>query len=220
VNTWPSDLWALCILTNWYWNVGPGIWPLSIVRNSKLYYKTTFGKLDLFPSSSERRKKLPLQLYCSSCLGVEHNFYCVLSCYTCWTKPGVRCLWSCCYMTWVVQCLRLAFSKGPKWVDVSLFLTLGWKHPVSKTLFSNYLEFRTMVKVHKPSDSECYAPTLEPFRFYLSPLIKVQRAKMPRSQIVQPQRLQYLWHASIDRHSLQSQLPLPFSVPYNHMCCM
>jgi hypothetical protein len=30
----------------------------------------------------------------------------------------------------------------------------------------SYLEFRTMDKVHKPSDSECYTPSSEPFRFY------------------------------------------------------
>jgi hypothetical protein len=33
--------------------------------------------------------------------------------------------------------------------------------------FFNYLEFRTMDKVQKPSDSECYAPSSEPFKIYL-----------------------------------------------------
>jgi hypothetical protein len=33
--------------------------------------------------------------------------------------------------------------------------------------FSTYLEFRTMGKVQKPSDSGCYSPPSEPFTFYL-----------------------------------------------------
>jgi hypothetical protein len=32
--------------------------------------------------------------------------------------------------------------------------------------FSIYLEFRTMNKANKPSDSERYTPSSEPFRFY------------------------------------------------------
>jgi hypothetical protein len=31
---------------------------------------------------------------------------------------------------------------------------------------SGYFEFPMMGKVRKPSDSECYAPSSEPFRFY------------------------------------------------------
>jgi hypothetical protein len=38
--------------------------------------------------------------------------------------------------------------------------------PVSETLFSSYLEFRTMDKVQKPTHSECYTPSSEPVRFY------------------------------------------------------
>jgi hypothetical protein len=30
-----------------------------------------------------------------------------------------------------------------------------------------YLEFREMVKDHKPLDSECYAPSSDPIRFYI-----------------------------------------------------
>jgi hypothetical protein len=39
--------------------------------------------------------------------------------------------------------------------------------PVSETLFFSNLQFWTMEKVHKPSNPECYAPSSEPFRFYL-----------------------------------------------------
>jgi hypothetical protein len=35
-------------------------------------------------------------------------------------------------------------------------------------MFSSYLKFRTMDKVHKPSDSECYTPSAEPFRTYIN----------------------------------------------------
>jgi hypothetical protein len=33
-----------------------------------------------------------------------------------------------------------------------------------KVVFSSYLELRTLDKIHNPSDSWCYAPSLEPFR--------------------------------------------------------
>jgi hypothetical protein len=33
-------------------------------------------------------------------------------------------------------------------------------------VFPTYLEFWTMNKVHKPSNSECYTPQSEPFRFH------------------------------------------------------
>jgi hypothetical protein len=39
-------------------------------------------------------------------------------------------------------------------------------NPVSETLFSIYLEFRTMANVQKPSNSQCYTPSVERFRFY------------------------------------------------------
>jgi hypothetical protein len=35
-----------------------------------------------------------------------------------------------------------------------------------RDVFSSYLEFPKMGKVQKPNDSECYAPSSEPFRFY------------------------------------------------------
>jgi hypothetical protein len=44
------------------------------------------------------------QLYLSSTLCMLHNFYCVLSSYLTSTQPDVRCLYSCCYMTWDVSC--------------------------------------------------------------------------------------------------------------------
>jgi hypothetical protein len=46
--------------------------------------------------------------------------YYIFSCYISWTHNGVRCLESCSYMTWIVQSLRSALSKGLNRVGVSL----------------------------------------------------------------------------------------------------
>jgi hypothetical protein len=45
-------------------------------------------------------------------------------------------------------------------------LTLSFR----KFVTSSYLEFQTMDKVQKPSDSEHYTPSSEPFRFYFNVL--------------------------------------------------
>jgi hypothetical protein len=51
----------------------------------------------------------------------------------------------------------LTFSKGPNRVSVSLLSHLKTEtDPVFETLFSSYLEFQAMDKVHKPSDSGIY----------------------------------------------------------------
>jgi hypothetical protein len=42
----------------------------------------------------------------------------------------------------------------------------GIKSNFRNIVFSSCLEFPAMDKVHKPSDSECYTPSSEPFRFY------------------------------------------------------
>jgi hypothetical protein len=47
--------------------------------------------------------------------------------------------------------------------------------PVSETLFSIYLEFLTMDRVHKPADSECYSPWPEAFEFYEKSDLVVRR---------------------------------------------
>jgi hypothetical protein len=64
-----------------------------------------------------------------------------------------------------VRRLMLDLSKGP--IRVGVFLPLpedGNRSSVQlpKRLFSSYLEFRTIGKVQKPSDSECYTPSSEP----------------------------------------------------------
>jgi hypothetical protein len=67
--------------------------------------------------------------------------------------------------------LRLALSKGPNRVGVSLHLRTE-RDPVSETscfffsFFSNYLRIRTMDKVRKPSNSMCYTPSAEPVRIF------------------------------------------------------
>jgi hypothetical protein len=61
-----------------------------------------------------------------------------------------------CYMTWIIQCLRLALSKGSNRVGVSLPSPEAGKmfnFPI--VVFSGYLEFGIIDKAHKPSDSDC-----------------------------------------------------------------
>jgi hypothetical protein len=41
----------------------------------------------------------------------------------------------------------------------------GNRSSFRNVVFYSYLEFRTMNKVQKPSDSDCYTPSSEPFRF-------------------------------------------------------
>jgi hypothetical protein len=54
-----------------------------------------------------------------------------------------------------VQLLRLALSKVPNRVGVSLPHLKTEADPVSETLFSRYFEFWTMNKAHNPSDCDC-----------------------------------------------------------------
>jgi hypothetical protein len=54
--------------------------------------------------------------------------------------------------------------KGPNSVGVFFPFTWGRKHPLSETSCFYSLEYRTMEKVQKPSNSVCYRPPSEPFR--------------------------------------------------------
>jgi hypothetical protein len=49
-------------------------------------------------------------------------------------------------------------------------------------MFSSYLESLTMVKVHKPSDSECYTSESELFTFYQHGHIHYRLFKTPNIQ--------------------------------------
>jgi hypothetical protein len=65
--------------------------------------------------------------------------------------------------------LRLALSKGPNWVGVVSLFNWGRKQiqfPKCRVLYS--LEYQTMEKVQKPSNSVCYTPSSEPFRIWSS----------------------------------------------------
>jgi hypothetical protein len=59
-----------------------------------------------------------------------------------------------------------ALSKGPtEYVSFSPHLEME-TDPLHETFFfASYLEFYTMGEVYKPSDSECYTPSLEHFTF-------------------------------------------------------
>jgi hypothetical protein len=70
--------------------------------------------------NTRKQNSYYFQLYYSPTLRMRQViFYCIFCCIS-WTQPGVRCLHSCCYMTWVVQWLRLALSKGSNRVGLSL----------------------------------------------------------------------------------------------------
>jgi hypothetical protein len=75
---------------------------------------------------------------------------------------------------------NLDLSKGPKIVDASFPLPEeGNRSSFRNVVFSAHLDFWTMDKVHKPSDSECYAPSSESFRTYhmLLPFINLSGLK-------------------------------------------
>jgi hypothetical protein len=63
--------------------------------------------------------------------------------------------------------MRLTLSKVPNRVVVSFSPEDGNRSSFRNFISSSYLEFRTMGKVQKPSDPDCYAPLSEPFRFLL-----------------------------------------------------
>jgi hypothetical protein len=68
-------------------------------------------------------------------------------------------------------------SKGPQ--QMSPYPNLKMEtEPASETLLPSYLEFRTMDKVQKPSDSECCTPSSEHFRFQIWHQIAKQTVKI------------------------------------------
>jgi hypothetical protein len=69
----------------------------------------------------------------------------------------------------LIQWLRLALSKGPNWLGV---LPPPWPEDGNRfsfrnVVFFNFLEYWTMDKVQKLSNSECYTPSSGPTRIYL-----------------------------------------------------
>jgi hypothetical protein len=65
------------------------------------------------------------------------------------------------------QLLRSAFSKRSNRLGVSIpSLEDGNRSNFRNVVCSAWLGFRTMNKIHKPSDSECYTTSSEPFRCY------------------------------------------------------
>jgi hypothetical protein len=72
-------------------------------------------------------------------------------------------------MTRVVQWLRLALSKGPIIVSVSLPPPEEWnRSSLWKSVFSSCLKYQMMDKFQKTNDSVCFTPLSEPFRIDLT----------------------------------------------------
>jgi hypothetical protein len=168
--TWCHTLGDSTLQNNTKHSEVMGFWTLSIVRNSKYKRTQRFGKWICFHRHMRGRVTYSVGST-SNCITVplctlHHSLYCLLSCYISWTQHGVSCLYSCCYVTWVVHWLRLGLSKGPNRVGVFPF-TWGWEHiQFPKRCSSLNLEFGMMAAVQKPSTSECCTPSLEPFRVY------------------------------------------------------
>jgi hypothetical protein len=75
----------------------------------------------------------------------------------------------------LVQWLTLALFKRSNRFGVALLSPEdGNESTFQNVVFFSYLEFWTMDKVHKSSDSECYVPSSEPFIFYLNCLLRLQ----------------------------------------------
>jgi hypothetical protein len=95
-----------------------------------------------------------------------------------WSKGHV--LYRMCFLFVVkerAQWLRLALSKGLNWVGVFHSpLTWGRKHPVSERVCFLVCRIPDDGQVQKPSDSECYTPSSEPFRIYPSALLNTWSA--------------------------------------------
>jgi hypothetical protein len=65
-----------------------------------------------------------------------------------------------------VRWLRLDLSKGPNTAGVFYPSSENGKRPSFRNVvFSSYLEFRTIDKVHKPSDFVCYTQSSETIIF-------------------------------------------------------
>jgi hypothetical protein len=70
-----------------------------------------------------------------------------------------------------VQWVRLALSMGPNSLGVFLLSPEdGNRFSFWNVVFSSYLEFMTMDRVHKHSDSDCCAPLSELLTFNINPV--------------------------------------------------
>jgi hypothetical protein len=74
-------------------------WYISEKTMSKLMRVSMDWRLTDF-NNCMKWSEFHLQLYYISTLCVLHHrfVYCIFSCYISWTHPGVRCLYSCCYV--------------------------------------------------------------------------------------------------------------------------
>jgi hypothetical protein len=108
--------------------------------------KQSFGNW-MSPSSDEGKRTPNLWLSPRDVTGIVVN-----SCYTSWTHSIARCFYDLCYMTRVVQGLKLALSNGPNILGV--FLPShedGNRASIRNAMFSSFwnsgrrMKFRTQV---------------------------------------------------------------------------
>jgi hypothetical protein len=147
-DNWVLELWLPCSLSSARTRIILGITGFLHFFHCPVFYRienTTFPKLDLFPSSSEVGE----DTYAVGPLRKSKSPI---------TEPVTESQW------W-----RLALSEGPKWGVFSNF-TWGRKQiqfPKRRVFYS--LEYRTMEKVQKPSNSVLYTivRTLQNLRIIL-----------------------------------------------------
>jgi hypothetical protein len=90
--------------------------------------------------------------------------------------------------------VRLAVSRGPNKVGVFFASPEeGHRSSLRNVMFCGYLQFQTMDKIGKPSDSECYTSLSETFAFKFNfPVGKCISACKERDKLNNPcQNLSY-----------------------------
>jgi hypothetical protein len=105
------------------------------------------------------------------------------------------------------QWLRLSYSKGPNRVGVFLPSPEdGNEFSFRNVVFSSYFEFRTVEKVHKPNDVECYTIVRTLYKKALAVLIISSFAV----------RMATVSHLNNENKKVIRQGPMPISTTNSH----
>jgi hypothetical protein len=127
-------------------------------------------------SNIERKVKILVSGLCT----LYHNFYCIFFCYLPSTKPGLRYLYSCGYTDMGCPVMHVSSFSG---TQQSRCLPLTWgRKQISFSQTFLFLEYRMKNEVRKPSNSECYTPSSEPFTIYL--LLNLIRTGMNEPKVL------------------------------------
>jgi hypothetical protein len=148
------------LLTSHHWHSEVlRFWTSSIIRNSKYMKTQRFGIC--FRPQMRRGRHILCWVPCRTTATIQ-------------TPDTATSPWDVTGKYAVAQWLWLALSKRPNAVGLPPPPTFTWgrkqiQYP--KRCFLLYLEFLTMDKDQKPSNSECYTPSSERFRFYITDML-------------------------------------------------